>query len=362
MNRIRLLTPGNHPTMRKFIIAFLLFLGIAFILGRMSEVEAMVATLQQGNIWFILLGIVCLLIWLVNLAASYRAALRIVGAEEALVDMIPLGAASFFANAVTFGGAASGTAMIIAHSKKKKYSAARAMIAYVLMVEFDYIGLLSILSVGILVLIRRNNLSAAEVTASAILIVLATGLALLLYLGMHSANKLERVLVWLTRLVNKIFRPFIHREYLDESYAHEFAMDAADGLKEVRHDPKRVIWPVLLAITSKSLLLAILFLMFLAFDTPISVGTVIASFGIASLFVIVSPTPSGLGVVEGALALALISMYVKPSNSTLITLSYRAITFWLPVLIGMFAFRWISHQEDKAKPENEPQGSTLTPE
>lgn len=348
--------------MRKFLIAFLLFLGIAFILGRISEVEAMVATLQQGNIWFILLGIACLLIWLVNLAASYQSALRIVGIEENLREMIPLAAASFFANVVTFGGVASGTAMMISHAKKKQYSAARAMIAYVLMIEFDYIGLLSILSVGILVLIRRNNLPAAEITASFILIVLATGLASLLYLGMHSASQLERVLVSLTRLVNMLLKPFTRRKFLDESNAHEFSMDAADGLKEIRNNPKQVIWPVLLAITSKSLLLAILFLMFLAFDTPISVGTVIASFGIASLFVIVSPTPSGLGVVEGALAFALISMYVKPSNSTLITLSYRAITFWLPVLIGMFAFRWIGRNKDKVSPDTEPQGSTLTPE
>jgi hypothetical protein len=342
-------TVGKCLLMRKFLIAFVIFLGIVFILGRISEVETTLMTLRQGDIRFILLALVCLAVWLVNVAASYRAALRVVGIDEKLQDIFPLAAASYFTNIVTPTAGASGAALLISEAKKRQFSTARAMVAYALMVEFDYIGLLAILALGILVLIRRNNLSGAEITASGILMVLAGGLAFLLYLGMHSRRQLEQALVWLTRLVNNLFRPFIHKEYLEEKHARNFAQDAADGLKEIRHDPKRMIWPALLALTNKSLLLVILFFMFLAFQTPISVGTVVASFGIASLFVIVSPTPSGLGVVEGALALALISMYVQPGNATLITLSYRAITFWLPVLLGMVAFRWLSRRTYKGK-------------
>jgi uncharacterized protein (TIRG00374 family) len=344
MARKQGLTAGIRLPMRKFLIAFLIFLGIVFVLGRLSEVESMVTTLRNGDIRFIFLGILCLVIWLINVAASYRAALRVMGIDEPLINVIPLAAASYFTNIVAPAAGAGGAALLLSEARKRKFSTARAMVAYALMIEFEYIGLLAILAVGILVLIRRNNLNNPEITASVILIVLAAGLAFLLYLGMQSAYRLERALVWLTRLVNKIFRPFIHKNYLDEANAHEFAQDAAEGLKAVRKDPKRVIWPLLLALTNKSLLLAILFLMFLAFETPISIGTVIAAFGIASLFVIVSPTPSGLGVVEGALALALISMYVKPADATLITLAYRAITFWLPVLVGMVAFRWLSHK------------------
>jgi uncharacterized membrane protein YbhN (UPF0104 family) len=94
--------------MRKFLIAFIIFLGIVFILGRASEVETMVATLRQGDFRFILLALVCLATWLINVAASYRATLRIVGIDEELKDLFPLAAASYFTNIVTPTAGASG--------------------------------------------------------------------------------------------------------------------------------------------------------------------------------------------------------------------------------------------------------------
>jgi uncharacterized membrane protein YbhN (UPF0104 family) len=44
-------------------------------------------------------------------------------------------------------------------------------------------------------------------------------------------------------------------------------------------------------------------------------------------------------VVEGVLALALNSLRVEWSQAVIITLAYRAVTFWFPLGIGAFAFR-----------------------
>jgi uncharacterized membrane protein YbhN (UPF0104 family) len=55
--------------------------------------------------------------------------------------------------------------------------------------------------------------------------------------------------------------------------------------------------------------------------------------------VIISPTPAGIGVVEGALTLALTSMYISLEDAAVITLSYRGITFWIPMLVGMISLR-----------------------
>ena len=103
--------------------------------------------------------------------------------------------------------------------------------------------------------------------------------------------------------------------------------------------------PAALALSSKALLISILFLMFLAFKVPFSVGTLIAGFSIGYLFLIVSPTPAGIGVVEGALTLALNSLNVSLGAAAVLTLAYRGITFWVPLLGGMLAFRWLSQTE-----------------
>jgi uncharacterized protein (TIRG00374 family) len=192
---------------------------------------------------------------------------------------------------------------------------------------------------------RRNTLNAPELIASIVLIIIALGMASLLLLGMRSARELGNVLAWIARLVNKVLRPFIHREYLSETRAHTFAHDAADGLHELRQNPKKLFPPIGYALVNKSLLVLILTLMFLAFKVPVSLGTVIAGFSIGYLFLIVSPTPAGLGVVEGALTIALSSLYVPLEAAAVITLGYRGITFWVPLVFGLVAFRFWSHGE-----------------
>ena len=85
--------------------------------------------------------------------------------------------------------------------------------------------------------------------------------------------------------------------------------------------------------------MAILAAAFLAFDVPFSAGTIVGGFSIGYLFLIVSPTPSGIGVVEGLMPLALSSLRVAWSQGVIVTLAYRAVTFWVPLGVGAVAFR-----------------------
>ena len=69
---------------------------------------------------------------------------------------------------------------------------------------------------------------------------------------------------------------------------------------------------------------------------------------------IITPTPAGLGFVEGALTLALTSMYIPFSAAAIVTLAYRGFTFWIPLLVGMVAFRMLdgkSHVEQRIEDE-----------
>ena len=42
--------------MRKFLVLLVLFLGVVFVIFSFSELEHTVATLQQGNLWYVLLA------------------------------------------------------------------------------------------------------------------------------------------------------------------------------------------------------------------------------------------------------------------------------------------------------------------
>jgi uncharacterized protein (TIRG00374 family) len=105
-------------------------------------------------------------------------------------------------------------------------------------------------------------------------------------------------------------------------------------------------------------LICVMAFTFLALGTPFSVGTLVGGFSIGYLFLIVSPTPSGLGVVEGILPVALNTLRVKWEAAVLITLVYRAVTFWFPLAVGAVAFR-ILQREPKKKPQLEEDAEEL---
>ena len=328
--------------MRKFVLAFALLLGVIFSISRFTEVQDIFNTLQKGNIKFIFLALLVEAVWIINLGWTYRAIYRIMGMEGSVKQLMVVAISSNFVNVVTPTAGMSAIAVFISDARSKGYSQARAMVAFALNLLFDYVAFLCVLVLGLVVLIRRNHLQWPEIFASIIILIGVVCLASLLYLGLRSGNALGNVLTWLAKLINKLFWPFIRRSYLEVDRAHTFASDAADGVSALRQNPRGLIKPLSLAILNKVLLITIFMLTFLTFQVPFSAGTIIAGFSVGYLFVIVSPTPSGIGIVEGVLTLTLTSLWVPVEDAAIITLVYRGFTFWLPLFVGMFAFRHFS--------------------
>lgn len=359
---IRLHKGWYNPGMRKFIFAVVLMLSILFIIGQFAELQALVETIQRGDFRYLALALVIETAWLMNLTASYLAIFGALGIEEKVENVLFIVTAANFVNIVAPSVGMSGVALLAAEAHRRNYSPARAAIAGALFVLFDYVGIICVLALGLIVLVRRGNLTTIEITASAILVSIAFVLALLLYLGMKSAQALGKALSFLARLVNSVVHPFTHRQYLSEERAVEFAHDAADGLHELRRDPRKMLAPVGLALVNKTLQLSILLYVFLAFHVPISAGTLVAGFSIGYLFLIVSPTPAGLGVVEGAMTIFLSSMYIPLEAAAVVTLVYRGITFWVPLFFGMVAFRLLNRSISTSPSQGSKNAEkTLTP-
>jgi len=329
----------NHREMRKFLFIIILFLGIALVILSFGELGTILKTLQRGNLWYLFLALLIQLSWFLVIGRMYRSVYHLLGMEETTLDLSMAAAAANFLNVVAPTAGVGGIALFAAEAKRRGHSTGKATVAGTLFLIFDEAAFLCILGVGLIILVRRNNLSAGEITASLILLAIACVLAFLLYLGYRSATTLGNVLARSANLINRVVRVFIHRDYLSEERAHEFAREIADGLSGITENPANLLRPVLFGLLNKALLMGVLACCFLSFDVPFTADTIIGGFSIGYLFLIVSPTPSGIGVVEGIMALALTSLRVVWSEAVIITLAYRAITFWVPLGIGALAFR-----------------------
>ena len=335
----------NPCQMRKLIFILVLFLGAAFVYLSFGELESIVETLQMGNLWFVLLALLIQGAWFIVAGLTYRSLYHLLGVDGTAYKLSLLSAAANFVNTVAPSAGMGGMAVFISDAHRNGQSPGKATVASMLYLFLDYVAFLFVLTLGLIVLFRRNDLDPTEIIASVVIFAIAIALGFLLYLGSRSAEALGNALAWMARLVNRVARPFIHREYLSETRAHEFAREMADDLKSLPERPRSLIGPLLYSFANKTLMVCVLMASFLSFQVPFSAGTIIGGFAISYLFLIVSPTPAGIGIVEGIMPLALSSLRVPWSQAVIITLAYRGVTFWVPLGVGAVAFRILNRSE-----------------
>jgi glycosyltransferase 2 family protein len=333
--------------MRNFIFLLILFVAVVFVFLSFSELQNILETLKNSNWVFLGFAILFECLWLYNCSTTIGSIYHLLELKENRKQLLLMQTAANFVNVVAPSVGIGGMAVFIDSAKRHNLPTGRVTVMGVLFALYDYASFLCVLTLGFVVLIRRNNLTAGEITATGILLLIALAVGSLLLLGYKSSESLGKVLAWLARVINKIARPFIHREYLKEENAHAFARDAAEGITLIRGKKKELIWPFLFALNSKALLICVLAFTFLALGTPFSVGTLVGGFSIGYLFLIVSPTPSGVGMVESILPVAFNSLRVPWAAAVLITLVYRGVTFWFPLLMGAIAFRILHQQPQK---------------
>ena len=335
--------------MKKFIFAFVLMLGVIFLITSFAEVQDIVDTLSMGKWYYLFISLISLVIWFLICSKTYQLIYRELGMQQTLRNIFVLFSSAYFTNTVTPTAGFSSIAVFLTDAHRKGFSSAKVTVAWAIYLLLDYFGLLAAISLGIIVLVRRNDLNWTEISAALILCLLAGTLISLLYLGLKSARQLGAALAYLARITNRIARVFSKKEFLNVEQTRQFAYELADGIQIIRQNPKNLLVPILLSILGKAVLLLIFTFTFLMFDVPFSKGTIVAGFAICYLFTVVSPTPAGVGVVEGILPLALTGLHVKLGAATIITLAYRGISFWLPLLIGMITFKIFSEQASQAE-------------
>ncbi len=335
--------------MRKFFFILFIFLGAGFVFLSFGEIESIVQTLQRGNVWFLLLALLIQCGWFIVAGSKIVALYRIVGLKETFKKMWLLFAAGGFVGTVMPSAGMGAVAVFISDARRSGHSTGKVTVASILYVLTDYVTFLCVLALGLIVLFRRNNLDATELIASGVMLGVAALLVFLLYLGSKSEAQLSSALAHIARFLNRIARPFIHRDYLSEAKMRDYAHETADDLRTIRDRWRSLIRPLLFALTNKTLLMCVLTAIFLAFHVPFSAGTIIGGFSITFLFTIVSPTPAGVGIVEGVMPLALTSLNVPWSQAVIVTLAYRGITFWFPLAVGAWALRVLHMDANQAE-------------
>jgi uncharacterized protein (TIRG00374 family) len=125
-----------------------------------------------------------------------------------------------------------------------------------------------------------------------------------------------------------------------------FAQRYFNNLKSVFiSDPKRfsiLFGSQLISIIGDALTM---YLCLLALNNSTNFFAVFAVLIAGTLISSISPTPGGLGAIESSLIIGLTSLGVAASVAVVAVLAYRLLTFWLPIIPGIFIYRNIKRNQ-----------------
>jgi uncharacterized protein (TIRG00374 family) len=185
-----------------------------------------------------------------------------------------------------------------------------------------------ILWAGLLISIPLRGFSPIYVTAAVIgvfLIGMFFGLVISLNHGREQSIKVVKAVARKLRFVS-------------EDRAAEVVQHLADRLKDLLSDKvllrRVVIWGTLNWLLDAASLWVFLY----AFGHTLSLDGLLVSFGLANLFAALPITPGGLGIVEGIYIPTLAGFGVPVATSIIAVPIYRLAQYWLPTVIGGFAY------------------------
>ena len=138
--------------------------------------------------------------------------------------------------------------------------------------------------------------------------------------------------------------PAVRRRVLPPLVAQ--ARDAASSLADVLTDPVRVIGLIGGSTGVTGSFILTLAAAVAAFGGGVSFPEIGAAYLVAAALGSAAPTPGGLGAVEAALVTALTGYGMQSGPAVSAALTFRLVTYWLPMLPGWFTFQQMQRREE----------------
>ena len=302
---------------------------VAVILVAMhfSSLQKMALLVHSARPWWLIAALFVQSATYFSAALVWRQALVRARNPLPLRTLVPMGIAKIFVDQVLPSGGISGTMLVVHGLIRRAVPAELAMAAMLVgLVSYDVAYLIVVLaSAGLLGLHHHINLP------------LGLGISLFVVVTVAVPGAVLGLKRWEKRLVAR--KPFA---WLSRCLGMTTLLrQLSDAPTSLLRDPALLLQTVVLQGGIFLLDALTLWLAFLAIGQEQTPWVVFASFAIASMVATIGPIPVGLGTFE-ATSVGILHLLSVPIETALAgTLLLRGMTFWLPMLPGI----WLAHRE-----------------
>ena len=314
----------------------------ALVASRFANVKQIINGLRQGRLPLVVVAVVLHLLYFVLYAGLYQVGYKTVGVKARMLDLVPLVFVSLFVNALVPTGGAGGAAIFIDDAIQRGQSGAKTAVGLVWILIADLASLVPFLFFGDIFLRQHHALKFYDVLGTGIFLFFISGLCFLMSLAYWRLDLLRAVLSKAYHLVNRLMGWLKLPNRLGVSWPHQTAQDLSDAVNTVLVTRRWMAITLLVGLFLHALNLVGLYILFLAFQQSVRLGTLVAGFGIGIVFFIITIVPQGAGAVLGMMTLVFSSMGIPKTNALVIALAFRGMNFWLPLLCGFFLIRSLS--------------------
>jgi len=327
------------------VIAFLYVVSV-----RYDEIIILTRTIAAGEWLWVIAAALLQVIYLTLFTTSFKFALYTVEIKRGFFDLLPVMLGSLFVNVVAPAGGVAGIALFVDDSSRRGFSPMRSTAGMILQLIADFSTLTLVLIAGVIYLFIQGGVRGLILVGLGIIFLVTVGLGVVLLLGLWRPSLLIRLFRFIQNVINHLVLKFGKRKLLTEEWAQKSAEDYIGAAEAISHHPRRLMATGLIMLAAHVVAIISLYLLFLAFYGPIEIGVIVAAYAVGILSLIIAPLPQGTGVIEGAMVLAFISLGVAWDVAFSVTLTYRGVTFWLPLVIGFLLLRKVKTFEVMGRP------------
>ncbi len=335
--------------MRRWIFPLAVIAFLWVVIARRTELDGLARTLARGQWPWVAAAAALQAAYYLAYAALCWVAFAVVGVKSRFREVFAVLLGSMFANVVVPTGGAAGAALFMDDAARRGQSAARAAAGLLLAMAAIVSALALVTAATMVYLARRHELRSLEVWGLVALVLLLIGIALLLGLGLWLPRGLFALLRATAAAVGFAARAFRLESPLEPEWAARTADEFAAAGLALRARPLGLLLLLGIALGMSFVDIASLGTLFLAFRAALRPGVVVAGYAFGILSWLLSPIPQGIGVVEGVMTLVYTSLGVPAEAATLVVLSFRGLTFWLPMFAGFLILRRLRSLQPEAR-------------
>ena len=324
---------------------------VAFVLVFLPQLAGFGTTLtrlRHGNKLWLLLGVVLEAVSLGGYIALLRTVFTGDGVRISWSASYQITLAGVVATKVVSAAGAGGlaiTAWAMSEAGMRPRAVARRIAAFEILLYAVYMGSLVIFGLGL-----RTGLfsGSAPFTLTVVPAAFGAGVILLVLAFLLVPDDIERRLRNWSRVSSR-GRRILERLSTVPKTLHDGVQTAICLVRS--HQPG-----LLGAVVYWAFDISVLWASFRAFGVAPPVAIVVMAYFVGQLATAI-PLPGGIGGVEGGMIGAFLAFGVNGSTAILAVLAYRAVSFWLPTLPGLFAYfqlrRTVTHWREESSTRRE---------